>query len=104
MSYVVIRTGGKQYKVSEGENLQVERLEGEIGQEIELGDVLMLEHKGQVVLDRQTLERVKVRAKIVRHGRGRKVHTIKYRRRKGFQKKMGHRQDFTEIRIQSIGA
>ncbi len=104
MSYAVVRTGGKQYRVAEGQNLRVEKIEAEIGQEVELADVVMLEHKGQVVLDKPTLGRVKVKAKVVRHGRGAKVITYKYRRRKGYHLRKGHRQDFTEIRIQSIGA
>ena len=102
MMHVVIRTGGKQYRLAEGDQLRVEKLAGEIGQEVVLSDVLMAETDGQILLDPAALAQFQVRAKIVRHGRGRKVRFIKFRRRKGYQRKGGHRQDFTEIRVGSI--
>ena len=79
--YAVIATGGKQYRVSEGDTLKVEKLPGEEGSKVELDQVLM-----------------------VAHGRGKKVEIIKFRRRKHHRKQMGHRQDFTEIEINKIKA
>lgn len=102
MSYAVIRTGGKQYRVREGDRLRVEKLEGDQGQELELDDVLMLNRDGEIVLDRDTLQDVKVKAHITRHGRGRKIRIYKFKRRKGYSRRMGHRQAFTEIHIDSI--
>lgn len=102
MSYSVIRTGGKQYRVKEGDLLRVEKLEGEAGAEVEFGDVLLVEKDGDVIVDPKKLGGLKVRAKIVRHGRGNKVVAFKFKRRKGFHKTIGHRQSFTEVRISSI--
>src|SRR5262245_4676461 len=102
MSYAVIRTGGKQYRVKEGDSLRVEKLEGEVGQEIELGDVLMLAKEGYPVIGKNDLSGKAVKAKIVRHGRGRKILVFRFKRRKGFEKRQGHRQDFTEIKISSL--
>jgi len=102
MSYSVIRTGGKQYRVKEGDLLRVEKLDGETGTDVEFGDVLLMEKDGNVVVDPKALGGVKVLAKIVRHGRGNKVVAFKFKRRKGFHKTIGHRQSFTEVRISSI--
>lgn len=102
MPYAVIRTGGKQYRVKEGDTVRVEKLEGEVGQEIELGDVLMVARDEKPVLEPGDLAGLKVKAKIVRHGRGKKIHILKFKRRKGFQHQQGHRQDFTEIKISSL--
>lgn len=102
MSYAVIRTGGKQYRVSEGDRLRVEKLTGEVGQEIELTDVLMVSKEGKTLLEPEELAKKKVKAKIVAHGRGPKIKVFKFKRRKGYHKTQGHRQDFTEILISTI--
>ena len=102
MSYAVIRTGGKQYRVSVGENLRVEKLEGEVGQEIEFDDLVMVKRDEEIILMRSELADLKVKAKIVRHGRGPKIHVVKFKRRKGYERHLGHRQDFTEVRISSV--
>lgn len=102
MSYAVIRTGGKQYRVKAGDSLRVEKLEGEPGQEIELGDVLMVAGEGSPLLEKSELDGKAVKATIVRHGRGRKIRVFRFKRRKGFEKRHGHRQDFTEIKISSL--
>lgn len=102
MAYAVIRTGGKQYRVAEGQSLRIEKIDGEAGSEVQFKDVVMANGEAGVVVDPAKLGSMKVTAKIVRQGRGRKVHTLRYTRRKGFQKRIGHRQSFTEIRIQSI--
>lgn len=102
MSYAVIRTGGKQYRVTEGENLRVERVDAAAGDDIEFSDVLLVKKDGKVLIDGKDLKGLKVKAKVVRHGRGVKIRVFTFRRRKGFEKRRGHRQDFTEVRISSI--
>ena len=102
MSYAVIRTGGKQYRVSPGDQFRIEKIEGKVGDEVEFGDVLMTGGEGEVVLDSEALSGVTVKAKIVRHGRGPKIHVVKFKRRKGYERHLGHRQDFTEVRISSV--
>lgn len=103
MSYAVIRTGGKQYRVSQGDVLRVEKLPGDVGQEIELDDVLMLADGEKISLDAGDLKGKTVKARIVSHGRGPKIRVFKFKRRKGFEKTIGHRQDYTELLISSIG-
>lgn len=102
MSYAVIRTGGKQYRVTEGESLRVEKVDVPAGEEIEFSDVLLVKRDGKVLVDGKDLKGLKVKAKVVRHGRGRKIHVFMFRRRKGLERRHGHRQDFTEVRISSI--
>jgi large subunit ribosomal protein L21 len=102
MSYAVIRTGGKQYRVSEGENLRVEKLEVEKGAEIEFDDVLLVKRDGKLLTGGEELKGLKVKAKVVRHGRGAKLRVYTFKRRKGFDRRKGHRQDFTEVRISAI--
>lgn len=102
MSYAVIRTGGKQYRVSEGSCLRVEKLLAEVGSEVELGDVLLTSVDGKIVTDASALASAIVKAKVVRHGRGRKILVFKKKRRKGYERRQGHRQAFTEIRISAL--
>jgi large subunit ribosomal protein L21 len=102
MSYAVIRTGGKQYRVSEGENLRVEKLDVPKGEEIEFEDVLLVKRDGKILTSGDELKGLKVKAKVIRHGRGAKLRIQTFKRRKGFEKRAGHRQDFTEVRISAI--
>lgn len=102
MSYAVIRTGGKQYRVREGENLRVEKVDVPAGNEIEFDDVLLVKRDDQLLVDAAELKGHKVKAQVVRHGRGRKIRVYTFKRRKGYEKRRGHRQDFTEVRISSI--
>ena len=102
--YAVIATGGKQYRVTEGETLKVEKLAGEEGSEIELDQVLMVADGDNVQVGTPVLENGSVTAKIKSHGRGKKIEIIKFRRRKHHRKQMGHRQDFTEIEVTKIKA
>jgi large subunit ribosomal protein L21 len=102
--YAVIATGGKQYRVTEGETLKVEKLAGEEGSEIELDQVLMVADGDNIQVGTPVLETGKVTAKIKSHGRGKKVEIVKFRRRKHHRKQMGHRQSFTEIEISKIQA
>ena len=103
MSYAVIRTGGKQYRVEVGATLRVETLEVEVGSDFDFTDILMTSVEGAIEIDASKLQGSKVTARVVRHGRGKKVHSLKYTRRKGYQKRIGHRQNFTEVVIRSIG-
>lgn len=100
--YAVIRTGGKQYKVAQGDTLDVEKLPAEQGANVELSDVLMLVDGDKVTVGTPTVAGAKVSAKIVEHGRGEKIRIIKFRRRKHYRKTQGHRQSYTELKIGGI--
>ena len=98
----VIKTGGKQYRVTQGEVLRVEKIELETGQTVELDQVLMLIDGEKVKLGAPTLAGAKVKAEVVSHGRAKKIEIIKFKRRKHHRKQMGHRQWFTELKVTSI--
>lgn len=100
--YAVVKTGGKQYKVAVGEKLNVEQIPAELDSQIEL-EVLMIADGENVKVGAPTVAGAKVVAKVVAHGRGEKIRIFKMRRRKHYQKRQGHRQNFTRIEIVSIG-
>ena len=100
--YAVIKTGGKQHKVAEGEILKVEKLKASEGDPIDITDVLLIEKEGEVTLGSPFIEGAKVTAKILRHGKEDKVTIIKMKRRKDYRKKQGHRQNYSEIQIEQI--
>ncbi len=100
--YAVIKTGGKQYKVAEGEILKVEKLKASEGEPVDITDVLLIEKDGEVTLGSPFIEGAKVTAKILRHGKEDKVTIIKMKRRKDYRKKQGHRQNYSEIQIEQI--
>ena len=102
--YAVIKTGGKQYRVVTGETLKVELLNGDIGSSIQLDKVLMVSDGDKLSVGKPLLQGASVAATIVSHGRGDKVRIFKMRRRKHYQKNQGHRQNYTEIRIDGISA
>lgn len=102
--YAVIKTGGKQYRVSAGEKIKVEQIPADIGQEIILDQVLMVGSGESVKVGAPLVAGAKVTAKVVAQGRGEKVRIFKMRRRKHYQKRQGHRQNFTEIEISAINA
>ena len=100
--YAVIKTGGKQYKVAPGEKLKVESLTADVGAEVVLDQVLMVGEGEAVRVGAPTLAGASVKATVVSHGRGDKVTIFKMRRRKHYQKHQGHRQNYTELKIDSI--
>ncbi|PJE80096.1 50S ribosomal protein L21 [invertebrate metagenome] len=100
--YAIIRTGGKQYRVAEGETLKVEKLEVAAGDNIELDDILLVANGEGVKVGKPVVEGAKVTAEVVSHGRGTKVRIVKFKRRKHHRKQMGHRQWFTELKITGI--
>ena len=101
--YAVIKTGGKQYRVSEGERLRVEKLPGAVGEAIELDQVLMVGGE-KVAIGTPTLSGAKVSAEIIGQGRGKKVIVYKIKRRKSYRRKAGHRQPYTELKVTGISA
>lgn len=101
--YAVIRTGGKQYRVSEGSRVRVEKLPGNPGDALEFDQVLMLGGE-QVKVGTPLVAGAKVKAQIVAQGRAKKIIVFKIRRRKGYRRKAGHRQPFTEVRVTGIDA
>ena len=102
--YAVIATGGKQYKVSKGETLRVEKLDGEEGSTVELDKVLMVADGDKVSVGTPVLDKASVTATIKSQGRGKKVEIIKFRRRKYSRTQAGHRQSYTEIEVTDIKA
>ena len=102
--YAVIKTGGKQYRVSQGDHLTVESLDAEQGAEINLQEVLMVGAGDQVNIGSPLIENASVSARVLEHGRAKKVHIIKFRRRKHHRKQMGHRQNYTKLEITGINA
>lgn len=99
--YAVIKAAGKQHKVIEGQVLRLPLLEGEVGSSVEFGEVLHLGGDNPI-LGSPLVDKASVSAKILRHARDKKILVYKFRRRKGYEKMRGHRQDFTEVRIESI--
>ncbi len=102
--YAVIVTGGKQYRVSQGDRLRVEKLDAAEGDSVELGQVLMVVDGADVKIGAPVLDGGKVTAQVKSQGRGDKVEIIKFRRRKHHMKRRGHRQAFTELEITGISA
>jgi large subunit ribosomal protein L21 len=100
--YAVIATGGKQYRVSEGAVLRVERLEAEEGASIEFDRVLLVGDGDSVSVGKPFLEGGKVQATVMSQGKGRKVEIVKFRRRKNYRRTKGHRQQFTQVKITGI--
>ena len=102
--YAVIKTGGKQYKVTEGQTLKVEKLPVEEGGSVDLNEVLMVADGDDVKVGAPYLDGGKVSATVKAQGRGKKIEIVKFRRRKHYRKQQGHRQSFTEIQIDKISA
>ncbi|GAB2180417.1 50S ribosomal protein L21 [Denitratisoma sp. agr-D3] len=102
MSYAVIKTGGKQYRVVAGEKIKVEQIPADVGAEITLDQVLMVGEGESVKIGTPLVSGATVTAKVISHGRHDKVRIFKMRRRKHYQKRQGHRQNYTELEISGI--
>ncbi len=100
--YAVIQTGGKQYRVQPGETVQVEKLDAEVGKTVEFNEVLLVADGENVRLGTPHVAGVKVVAEVVDQGRDTKILVYKYRRRKAWHKKQGHRQPFTALKVTEI--
>lgn len=101
--YAIFRTGGKQYKVSPGDVIRIEKLEGEPGSEVEFNHVFAV-RKDTLTLGSPLVENAKVTATILRNAREPKVRVLKYKRKKQYRRTIGHRQPYTEVKIQEIVA
>ena len=102
--YAVIATGGKQYKVTKGETLRVEKIDGEEGATVNLDKVLMVSDGDKLSVGTPVLDKASVTATIKSQGRGKKVEIVKFRRRKHSRRQAGHRQSYTEIEVTDIKA
>lgn len=102
--YAVIQTGGKQYRVAPGETIQIERLPWDVGAELELNSVLAVFQDSDHVITGEHLANAKVRATIVEHGRGDKVRVFKFKRKKQYKRTIGHRQNYTAVKVTEIVA
>ena len=102
--YAVIKTGGKQYRVTSGQKIKVEQIPADVGSEITLDQVLMVGEGESVKIGTPLVSGASVKATVLSHGRHDKIRIFKMRRRKHYQKRQGHRQNFTELRIEDITA
>lgn len=100
--YAIVKTGGKQYQVSSGDRLRVEKLAGNVGDSIELNDVLMLVDEDNVNIGTPLVDGAKVTAQIVEQGKAKKIKVFKKKRRKGYRLMRGHRQAYTALSITEI--
>ena len=100
--YAVVRTGGKQMRVAPGDSVRVEKLAGEIGDRIELDEVLLVGGEGDTRVGTPRVDGARVTATITDQGRGQKLHIFKMKRRKGYRRSSGHRQSYTELLVDAI--
>ena len=102
--YAVVKTGGKQYMVGQGDLVQVEKLPGNVGEEVVFDQVLLVSKEGDLKVGSPTVDGAQVRGTIVEQGRGKKLIVFKMKRRKGYRRKQGHRQYYTGVRVEAIEA
>ncbi len=102
--YAVVETGGRQYRVEAGDTIDVERLPGEVGETVALSPVLMAGDGADVTIGAPSLPEARVEAQIVAHKRGKKIIVFKFKRRKNYRRKQGHRQSLTSLKIMDIQA
>ena len=100
--YAVIRSGGKQYRVAPGQTIRLEKVAGEVGSKVELGDVLLVENEGNIQVGSPVVANAKIQATVIEHDRARKILVFKKKRKKQYRRTQGHRQDYTAVRIDSI--
>ena len=100
--YAIVISGGKQHRVQNGDLIKVEKLDGDVGSKITLDEVLLVGGEGETKIGQPRVDRAKVEAEILRHGRDRKVRVFKKKRRKNYRRMYGHRQPFTHLKITGI--
>jgi len=100
--YAVIRTGGQQFRVIEGQTLKIQKMTGDVGSDFTFDRVLMVGNGDDIKFGKPGIDGAKVEASIVSHGRHKKILIVKFKRRKHHRKQMGHRQDYTEVKITKI--
>lgn len=100
--YAIIETGGKQYKISEGDTIKIEKIEGEAGSTVELSNVLMVSQGEEINVGNPLLQGAKATGEILGHEKDKKIIVFKHKRRKNYRKKQGHRQAYTSIKITGI--
>ena len=102
--YAVVRTGGKQYRLGVGDSVKVEKLSDEVGNIVELSQILMVSDGGEVKVGTPLVTGASVKAEIVGHGRYKKIRVFKMKRRKKYRRTQGHRQAFTQLKVTEINA
>ena len=100
--YAVLKTGGKQYRVKEGDIIKIEKVDGEVGHAVELGEVLLIGNSQEPKIGQPLVPNAKIVADIIDQGKAKKIIVFKSKRRKGYRKKQGHRQMFTSLKINKI--
>jgi large subunit ribosomal protein L21 len=100
--YAIVETGGKQYRVQEGDVIFVERIDAEEGGTVDLSKVLLVAKDGEVKVGKPYVDGAKVEAKVLAHGKARKIAVFKYKPKKNYRKKQGHRQPYTKLQIEKI--
>ena len=100
--YAVVRTGGKEYRISKGDVVRVEKLEGKVGDSVTLGDVLMISDEGQTQVGGPQLSQAVVTGEIVQQAKGQKTLIFKMKRRKNYRRLRGHRQNYTYVKVNDI--
>ncbi len=102
--YAIVETGGKQYKITQGQRFRVEKLAAEPGDMVDLDAVQMVVDNDGVHAGTPTVDGAAVRCRVVSHGRGKKIRVIKYKRRKKYRRRAGHRQGYTELLVEEISS
>ena len=100
--YAVIRSGGKQYRVTPGQTIRLESVAGEVGSKVELGEVLLVESDGNIQIGAPLVANAKIEATVLEHDRAKKIIVFKKKRKKQYRRTQGHRQDYTAVRIEKI--
>ena len=102
LMYAVVKTGGKEYRISQGDLIRVEKMEGKVGDQVTMKDILMVSHEGQVQVGNPLLANAVITGEIVQQVKGKKVLIYKMKRRKNYRRTKGHRQTYTYIRVNDI--
>lgn len=102
--YAIVETGGKQYKVAQGQKFRVEKIKAEAGETVSLDTVMMLVDNDGVKAGEAALDGAAVQCRVVGHGRGDKIRVQKYKKRKNYRRRHGHRQDYTELLVEEISS